>query len=54
MTTNVRAAGGGNVGGVGRAGEDEELGGWEDDRADRNKQGQIVKTVHINQYAGDP
>jgi len=54
MTTNVRAAGGGNIGGVGRAGEDEELGGWEDDRADPNKQGQIFKTVHINQYAGDP
>ena len=48
MTTSV-------CGGVGGQVDDhKELGGWEDDGADSGKNGQIVKTVHINQYATDP
>lgn len=51
MTTSVH---GGEADRIGMVAENNRLGGWEDDRTDPNKRGQIVKTVHINQYASDP
>ncbi|KAL9128496.1 MAG: hypothetical protein Q9217_002846, partial [Psora testacea] len=44
---------GDGVGPVGIAVEDNGASGWEDERADLGREGQIVKTVHINQYASD-
>jgi hypothetical protein len=52
MTTSIQRDGGnvkGNNGGRGLMVKEEELGG----RVDPSKKGQIVKTVHINQYAND-
>ena len=53
MTTHVRA--GGKESAMGVIIKDEELGGWEGDDREPigNKEGQIVKTVHINQYASE-
>lgn len=52
MTTSIRRDDGnvkGNTGVRGLMVKEEELGG----RVDPSKKGQIVKTVHINQYAND-
>ena len=54
MTTHVRG-GGEKHGAVGVVVKDEELGGWESeyDNSTASTQGQIVKSVHINQTASD-
>lgn len=46
MTTRIRGGAQDNVNAVGLA--------MEDERTDLGKERQIVKTVHINQYASDP
>lgn len=48
MTTSVLGGSKGNVGV-----EHKELSEWEVNRADPEKQGHIVKTVHIDQYASE-
>jgi hypothetical protein len=50
ITNSVHGGGGGNVGRVSLGVEHTELGGWEDP----SKKGQIVKTVHIDQYISGP
>ena len=52
--TTTRLRGGNDDGGaVGIAIERKESAEWDHERADLGKEGQIVKTVHINQYASD-
>jgi hypothetical protein len=54
ITSSARGGGGENVGCVSLRVEHTELGGWEDDRANPSKKGQIVKTVHIDQSISGP
>ena len=54
MTTSVHGGDSAHAHGVDQAIDDEELGGRDNGRNDRGTNGQIMKTVHIHQYASDP
>lgn len=53
MSTDVRGGDKGDLGNAGLVIQHEELGGWENDRVNPEKKGQIVETVHIDQRSSE-